>query len=126
MKLELKHLAPYLPYGLKCVHIYDKKISHEMGYYKKSSFNENWTIEDVLGYGKPILRPKKDLLTYEVDGRILMEVIKERLLRYSSFQIYERIENLPYKTMQQLFEHHFDTFGLIKAGLAIDINSLNK
>ena len=37
----------------------------------------------------------------------------------------ENIENYPYNLIQKLLEYHFDIFGLIQSGLAIDINTLN-
>ena len=45
-----------------------------------------------------------------------------------SFSTYHREEsvNIPYKLYQLLFEHHFDVFGWIEKGLAVDFNSLNK
>lgn len=36
------------------------------------------------------------------------------------------ISHLPYHTFKNLLEWHFDVFGLIEKGLAIDINTLNK
>ena len=35
-----------------------------------------------------------------------------------------RIETLPYWIVEKLFENHFDVFGLITLGLAININTL--
>lgn len=35
-----------------------------------------------------------------------------------------QVESLPYDLIQKLFEWHFDVFGLIEEGLAIDINTL--
>lgn len=35
-------------------------------------------------------------------------------------------QRIPYIGMKNLFANHYDVFGLIKRGLAIDINTLNK
>ena len=39
---------------------------------------------------------------------------------------YQKIKYLPNGIVLQLFEWHFDVFGLIEKGIAIDINTLNK
>lgn len=50
-----------------------------------------------------------------------------RSLEYLSKKgIVNDINYLPFGVIQKLFEWHFDVFGLIDAGLAIDINTLNK
>jgi len=56
MKLELKHLAPYLPYELK--------IAIEVAILETDSFNLNLeNISEVLLYQKkPVLRPLDDLV----------------------------------------------------------------
>jgi len=133
MKLELKHIAPYLPYGLK---------------YQWCSWGEKNTTEvDTLGTikhlvgspigvndcmtldrCKPILRPLSDLtrdiledagfacyidyLTYEFAG--LVELYGREYV----------VNDIPYGHMVYLLSNLYDIFGLIDAGLAIDINTL--
>ena len=144
MKLELKHLAPYLPYAL------------EFDYYK-----DVWQMTDLGASGiitaimpknkhrvfrlsiiKPLFRPLSDL-TKEIEHNgkrfIPMEVmfgwdIKEE----EAFDIYGTLPDAwkaflavdlskawDYRVMILLFEWHFDVFGLIDKGLAININDLN-
>ena len=140
MKLEIKHLSPYLPYQLNC--IVDGKIEKLVGiklhelYYHRSYGNTFGQIELC----KPILRPLDLTKEIEVNGdkfvpqneffilygsdvpKIGKNLWKEIFIdniKYSS------IDSISYGVVEKLFEWHFDVFGLIPAGLAIDINTLN-
>ena len=112
MKLELKHLAPYLPYGLK---FYWEQLD--------GTPNKPWTltinsIEFALeNQNKPILHPLSDLTDY------VSQSLLDRIENSSSRDL---TESLNYNSVCYLLEHHFDVFGLIEKGLAIDINTLNK
>jgi len=128
-KLELKHLAPYLPYGLKI-----RDIAYP------STFEMNLkTISLSLennDYNKPILRPLSDLKKgfYVNDEEITPCDYFEEQHDYAKIQ--SELENmsnhnycdgwLPYFVQQKLIEWNFDVFGLIPKGLAVDINTLNK
>jgi hypothetical protein len=81
MKLEIHHLAPYLPYSLKVI-MEGKKTNVAW----MSTKNISVIIPDGIGEYKKI--------------------------------------HLPYSVFKNLFEWHFDVFGLIEQGLAIDINTL--
>jgi|TARA_R110000822_G_C14912770_1_gene450409 hypothetical protein len=121
MKLELKHLAPYLPYQVKSVH-----------YFKGHELIKEIDCANVYGFvngdtlHKPILRPLSDL---ELFIGILTngnEQHSEDLTLYFNgvhaiFMTMEKVEIL----RNFLLKNHFDVFGLIEAGLAIDINTLN-
>lgn len=136
MKLELKHLAPYLPYGLKI------NLNRNKGMYMASnidllktdiSFNsgvsEAYVMYDQVSYGmhdiKPILRPLSDLDVRKID-------IPDSYLIEKNFDgniILQRgnVWSCDWRIVDQyLFENHYDVFELIPAGLAIDINTLNK
>ena len=124
MKLELKHLVPYLPYGLKIWNI-DMGVDFDLTIQEE---DEGIDIESILyckSNWKLILRPLSDLTdrinpiqhhTY-LDG-----------LNHNSI---EKIQDLIMKGIlyledyNYLIEYHFDVFGLIEQGLAIDINTLN-
>jgi len=139
MELELKHLAPYLPYKLK---IYTP--------------NSTWIgISSVLNYANkptveiyPILRPLSDL-TKEIEvngerfvpeslmsdmghsvlfknGKFRCDLDEDILAEFPVLGKPYNIEWLPYKMVDKLFEWHFDVFGLIEQGLAIDVNTLSK
>ena len=133
MKLELKHLAPYLPYGLR---IYDEtsKSSYEL-----DCNNLLNVIKYSLEYQdtKPILRPLTDLTKEEFINDILGSAramngckITPFLQRGGSIDFYtHRKDDTPTGALLisqywKLFELHFDVFGLIDKGLAIDINTI--
>lgn len=165
MQLELKHLAPYLPYSLKWM------FGNTL-YYTAWMSTKNISVINPKGYGelekfryknipkdlKPILRPLSDL-TEEIEhngetfvpGLMLVDPDKKEWDKmkcefYNSFpkipthnkwiQVYhsdlgqvisinpKNVSHLPYNVFYRLFEWHFDVFGLIEAGAAIDKNTL--
>jgi hypothetical protein len=135
MKLELKHIAPYLPYGLKIMTDYDgiQKIQgmpdlFHVNYYDNESDNgDEPHIEDI----KPILRPLSDLTKeIEVNGEKFIPQQEINHLDFdwliSSKEPYELVMKTNYEDIVKLFEWHFDVFGLIEKNLAIDINTLEK
>jgi hypothetical protein len=138
MELELKHLAPYLPYGLKFeINVFDQAtVSGLMvGLNDKeiefSGISE--TVTESFSYDLciPILRPLSDLVNYY--NKIcygLMDARNPNNYKSSKFDIDLVIRNgVMFDTdngfVNWLYENHFDVFGLIKAGLAIDINTLS-
>lgn len=141
MKLELKHLAPYLPYGLKIEHSTfqtgKRKIS-ELTSIKSNSVETEHRIYCQIENCKPILRPISELLekldffelgdddNYSIEfdhGNI--KLIKN-LESIADNKSYFDIQFLPYAVVQQLIEWHFDIFGLIPAGLAISIHDVGQ
>jgi hypothetical protein len=135
MELELKHLAAYLPYGLKGL-----KIS-------KGNFKTDPNIEEIIDLTisdigaflkkryhviscKPILRP---LSKFEYEDLIK---VKEHLGLGKWCDAYDQyfdvwfddvanvdklILQCPYEITQFFLEWHFDIFGLIDAGLAVEM-----
>ena len=146
MKLELKHIAPYLPYGLNILeysHGRGKDVVLPMGL-KNMSDNEH-KIETGITLVcsdpeiKPILRPLSDLTkeirhdgdrfvpAVMIEGLIAENVIDTANLPYSAIVYFlkrHRAAALPYTIIEILLRLHFDIFGLIEEGLAIDINTL--
>jgi hypothetical protein len=140
MKLELKHLAPYLPYGLKIeINNYKQdyvglRMAKITGYYFMN-FEPYFTYEGgATGKSfksfKPILRPLSDLAKeIEINGAsfipittyVYYNIEMDSIIGLNKTQI-----NTPYGLMKYLFEWHFDVFGLIENNLAIDINTLNQ
>jgi len=133
MKLELKHLAPYLPFELM--------VNTEYGGERNMSGLDDETIfvygdengEQVsIDYDtcKPILRPLSDLTKDDILGEFYMAFGAG----FRDFKIYKYncLDNLRYSTpntqvyevVEKMLEMHFDVFGLIEAGLAIDINKI--
>ncbi len=148
MKLELKHLAPYLPYGLKGVYN-DNEIMTLSALITEPDYDaELVTIYHFLPQDenscKPILRPLSDL-TKEIEyngekfipaKKIGMDVWRseKEASRYVNGMDYRMLfgnvwhnpMTLHYSTTVKLLEWHFDVFGLIEAGLAMDINKIEK
>ena len=132
MKLELKHLAPYLPYELKILN--GKEYDIVNGIDNKTVISlfrghlENFTtIENV----KPILRPLSDLISlinidFEDEKFKPIDVIIRKGGCHSAVALHVKIGKgtLGFKYFDLLLQWHFDVFGLIDAGLAIDINTL--
>ena len=138
MKLELKHLAPYLPYGLNGDYqVKDVNENAPSEIRKKKLRSDN--VDFFLDFCKPILRPLSDLTNnYDTIINELEDVINGDNFDFSfledlSFRInphyeYERMFitfEQREKIRNKLFEWHFDVFGLIKQGLAIDMFTLN-
>jgi len=152
MKLELKHLAPYLPYALK-INAYATYLGKEntlLDTYDLRYQNRHLGVPivdffDKYGWGdgnidletlkfKPILRPLSDL-TNEIEHRgerfVPTEWFNTNMKLNRGWWIWEtvikdneRLLRVDYRIVQQLFEWHIDAFGLIDADLAIDINTL--
>ena len=146
MKLELKHLAGYLPYGLK-VYRENKSIESDtffiVGASKTCVFLQNSGLAVVdMERIKPILRPLSDLAKeIEVNGEKInfpkmFFPIDEFLMAFGytsqgeseSILEYSKIENLCFDIYfwQKLYEFHFDIHGLIEKGLAISIRDVEE
>lgn len=135
MELELKHLAPYLPYKLKILNGWSdiKTLNYTHLYDENNGF---------ITMVKPILRPLSDLTKeIEVNGEkfvpaeILFSVEIDEIQNFKDFgeipeywkdAIAVKPRYYDYWQVEMLFEWHFDVFGLIEKGKAVDINTLNK
>ncbi len=137
MKLELKkeQLVPYSPYSLKVI-MEGKKTNvawmstkhiavirpDGIGEYKKIK----WEYAHLNI--KPILNPLSEMYNIE---EIMDEFSEYHLEKFEiSFSVFgvgctNRFDHVNYTQMKLFFKHHLDIFGLIKEGLAIDINTLN-
>ncbi len=137
-KLELKHLAGYLPFGVLVTKEdwdnYLKMVVEHKDIY-------DLEIKDVLRFqAKPILRPLSDLKKeIEVNGEKFVPMgmlCSIEVSEEEAFKLYGKIPEIwkyisETKTrywyfwqVQKLFEWHFDVYGLIEKGLAIDVNTL--
>ena len=140
-KLELKHLAPYLPYGLK-IKLHNGNITTFQSISVSGFTNGiSWMKEC-----KPILRPLSDLTKeiehngqkfypcYNLFGKPFCRTHPKLESSFVDGMLNELwLENEEGDIAQcsftkvdwdYLFEWHFDVFGLIDKGLAIDINNL--
>lgn len=140
MKIELKHLVAYLPYGLRA-----EILEYESDYVGNQyddiiglvewSKNKDWCCLTAGGSKpsfdriKPILRPLSDLTNeIEVNGERFVPI--ERLEMYGFYDKQclhkNQVQSISFIMMQYLFEWHFDVFSLIPDGLAIDVNEIVK
>ena len=154
MKLELKHIAPYLPYklGVASGDEYDSILSNIgiMGTHYDVYAPNNYTIyqlckceDGVFKYMgvrpiqvKPILRPLSSMTEKESDE--LEDIIGCNFYIYISNNGIEIEENIidPWygksvlrmetlnRIYEWLFSNHFDVFNLIENDLAIDKTKL--
>ena len=111
MKLELKHLAAYLPYGLKALDKYPdgKPLIRDI------NVNNIMAFVDGDIRSKPILRPLSD---YTEDYA--------NFWNYSFRDFKWAIINKEVSVLcwHDLLSKHYDVFGLIEKGLAVDINTI--
>jgi hypothetical protein len=135
MKLELKHLASYLPHNLSII-IDDNAIRDMVGLdfdtytlwvkYERKHNDIGGAVP--INRVKPLLRPLSDLTKeIEVNGEKFVPI--EILSAYSTES--ELLHDIKHGFISVIFgdvliSWHFDIFGLIDAGLAIDINLKNK
>jgi hypothetical protein len=142
MKLELKHLSSYLPHHLSIV-IDDNAIRDMVGLdfdpytlwvkYERKHNDIGGAVP--INRVKPLLHPLSDLTKeIEVNGEKFIPI--EEILheinslvvggeKYSKEEMLIMCNNIYYSEAwitDRLTEWHFDIFGLIDAGLAIDIN----
>lgn len=160
MKLELKHITPYLPFRLKAEMLdykrdyVGKQYDEIIGVHQWSKKNDWCLLTDggskpSLDCIKPILISLSDI-TKEIEHNgerfVPIEKLKEmyndmpdsyikhlRFIKFDDqFTLFGLEEDdshevsMPYSLYEKLFEWHFDIFGLIDAGLAVDINSIKK
>jgi len=123
-KLELKHIAPYLPYSLQGLLIEKNDDCFIVGASEDYVFTDSFYDELDYSEIKPTLRPIEDLHNEETDCGI-------KIIQYFNFRTNSKIDytNFPYKVMEELFRNHFDVFGLITKGLAVtylDVERLDK
>ena len=123
-QLKLKHLAPYLPYGLKMYNLnngrgaYNNILKRRL---KKIEILTGDSIELLMFLGrKPILRPLSELTELDINNKpkffpsiMCVNCIDAKM-----------IEQMPYEDFDYLIRNHFDVFGLIEKGLAINKNEI--
>lgn len=127
MKLELKHIAPYLPYGLRLTNSSHPMNGRMCELLSKYDYN---TI-------RPILRPLSDLIPVEEDDindMVLINLVNGADQHCDAYDEWRdsyldnpeqmRILQAPYEVFEELIKQHYDVFGLIPAGLAIDVNTI--
>lgn len=126
MKLELKHILPYLDSKLKAVDNQaepDDNIIEIIGFSNTDGnievFDQHGNYDIKLSDIKPILRPLSDLTREEFELQVFNSHID--YLTYENKGT-EWTLKAPFDMVQYLFSKHIDVFGLIEKGLAIDFN----
>jgi len=129
-KLELKHLAPYLPYGLKYFIDYtdgDTEIVNLDGAFIDELYFDNGL---TCGYEsetiKPILRPLSDFKK-TIIGNIKKEldISHNQCMEFLGFMDSEiKLDNVSVGLYIAMCKAHIDFNQLIEKGLAIDINTI--
>ena len=129
MKLEIKHLAGYLPYGLNTKY----QLSGVIGLIteQRDEVRDKKLTSDncdfVLKFCKPILRPLSDLDIHEFRSNKNypdLEVSQGSIDKLFKIEIGNDLQCFDISIFEYLFERHFDIYGLIENGLAIDINTI--
>ena len=142
MKLELKHLAAYLPYEIQILSKIESKIKHfKFDKCRLKSVNmlskcvtvihnvgidedEEYITDKNLSDIKLALRPIKDVETFKYKPRYGKEITISQILTIENMEnlLLSNIDEIPYAIIDILFKYHFDVFGLISKNLAVDIN----
>ena len=137
MKLELKHLAPYLPHSVQIYGGSQISILKGLEYFNQHEFKliishppfdnemEVSSLEHSL-----ILRPLSDLTKeIEVNGEKFVPIKHPKIIwihdvmnKHKDAELKAMVEVSPYYCWVKFFEWHFDVFGLIPEGIAIDIS----
>lgn len=138
MKLELKHLSCYLPYGIKIKTRGESLLWDVVGIKKDKSFPLEPTLlcvrsdyKNIINIwsrnSKLILRPLSDLVSPKFAS--LGNEMNGVYSRQKVIDIINGVQDISvvsFYYIQLLLQNHFDIFGLIKNNLAIDINTLNQ
>ncbi|WP_286894999.1 MULTISPECIES: hypothetical protein [Sphingobacterium] len=133
-KLTLEVLAAYLPYEPKM------QVKREDGSTDLITLNANKILLVLDGYywgtEKLILRPMSDLTKdiehkgqkftpmTAISKRFDMNVVEHCFIEQNAPTNYRWIKTFRYDVVQTLISWHFDVFGLIEKGLAIDLNTV--
>lgn len=130
-KLELRYIAPYLPYGLKC------KFERDDIYTLVGVVNQNVYLKDItypsdLFICKPILRPLSALTAEELKEINHCRHDEFHIAHMYGGEVVFDCENgdaygateLPYDVVEKLLEWHYDIFNLIGRNLAVDATKL--
>jgi len=131
--LKLHHIAPYLPFELKCETIDrgEVVISELNAAYSDNSYTFMNIVESEKGFDdiKPLLKPMSALnVSYVAElARYVSTLDEEYTIEIAMKMIEERKSkplNMPYVVVQILLRWHFDVFGLIDKNLAKNILEL--
>ena len=129
MKLEIKYLAPYLPYGLKAkFQAKNKKTCRKYVIgtisvmYSDCSICCYDTVNATPDNFKPILRPLSDYADINSDAMNSLNCDMSEQINLNEFAIgYICLGSLYQSTYDLCLKNHIDVFGLIPQGLALPL-----
>lgn len=129
MKLEIKYLAPYLPYGLKAkFQAKNKKTCRKYVIgtisvmYSDCSICCYDTVNATPDNFKPILRPLYDYADINSDAMNSLNCDMSEQINLNEFAIgYICLGSLYQSTYDLCLKNHIDVFGLINHGLALPL-----
>lgn len=129
MKLEIKHLAPYLPYGLKAkFQAKNKKTCRKYVIgtisvmYSDCSICCYDTVNATPDNFKPILRKLSDYADINSDAMNSLNCDISEQINLNEFAIgYISLGSLYQSTYDLCLKNHIDVFGLIDQGLALPL-----
>tara|TARA_R100001039_G_scaffold10623_1_gene5541 strand:+ start:100477 stop:100902 length:426 start_codon:yes stop_codon:yes gene_type:complete len=141
MELELRYLTPYLRYRLKCfaegenIDDYSDPIipkefeivGLDINYVEIHEIGRTVTEEFIYSEIYPILRPisdlkKEEFKMYSLNKEAILYLDDVAKLPHNNRE--ELMGGIMYRDIRFLFKNHFDVFGLIGEGLAVDINTI--
>ena len=125
IELEVKHLAPYLPYKIKGRSRNTGTIFTITGFNDRNSITTygDLGMSDFEGT-ELLLHSFSDLKKQEFKN-LVDELDRISFGTFSELFLEKNALKMPYILVEILFENHFDLFGLIEKGLAVDINTLS-
>jgi hypothetical protein len=143
MKLELKHIAPYAAFGLKVQVNYSNEkpfVTDLIGlnYQDETAtlIEDSGSEEHGISCIKPILKSMDSFWKSE-DWKEMESTLNPymgaELKDHRGDSVYGRFHfkfvgvtyPVTYEFYQELFARHYDSFGLIEKGLAVDINTID-
>ena len=132
MSLELKHISPYLPFGVNFISSMDDSDD-------TIELNKIWTLDGINKlFGDYCLLTKENNDAYDIKScklllRPLSDLTKEDFSLFMSLygltksEILESdIDYLPHGLVNFFYSYHFDIHNLIDEKEAVDINTLNQ
>lgn len=133
MKLELKHLAPYLPYGLKVellnfpfggkhVRTLELDCGHDFNYYLNEGLVRPY-LRSIDEINERIFESGEEFVPFK---KLQLSMLGTPMF-YKGVSVAENrlvTNTLSYTDWNLLVSWKFDVFGLIEKGLANNINDL--
>lgn len=127
MKLQVNEIAPYLPYSVKVLMPESNKkgckkkvIGTVSAVYDDATIVCHDTVNATPNRFKLILRPLSDLYLNLSEHNEIRDNI-----RIANYTI-KKADDISYSLFELFLKHHFDIFGLIDKGLAVDYSLINK